>query len=131
MFLELQGSLSLGPGKHCDADQSPLTGGSYPFSLVSGNLSVSAVAGLFEQTVDSEGAFQALPFPPNMLATVTYIAPLKGATFEVRYTFADDSTVILPQTGMSLIEHDPDNAVTGIELKGSGKLRWLAAGELA
>lgn len=131
MYVDLQGTLQLGPGKHCDADDGPLTGPVYPIALLDKNKGPTAQAGLFEQTIDSEGSFEALPFPGNLLATVTYFAPLKPSLFVLRFTFADDTTVDVVTQGMSLLEHDPDNAVTGIAAKGSGKVRWLATGTLA
>lgn len=131
MLLELTGTLQLGPGKQCSGEDGVLTGPVHPLVLLGTNAAPKAQAGLFEQTVDSLLAFEDLPYPANLLATVTYIAALKGVKFEVKYTFADATTATVVQIGMSLIEHDVDNAVTGIAVKGSGKLRWLAAGDLA
>lgn len=133
MFLELTGgALLLGPGKHCDSDElGPLSGPQFPLALLAKNTAPKAHAGLFEQTIDSADAFEVLPFPANLRATVTYFAPLNGATFIVKYTFADDTDIEVTQVGMSLIEHDPDNAVKGLAVKGSGKMRWLATGGLA
>lgn len=131
MFLELTGTLHLGPGKQCSGEDGPLTGPLYPLTLTAKNGAPKAQAGLFEQTIDSELAFEVLPFPANLRATITYLAPVDEDTFDVRYTFADDATVVVTQKGMSLIEHDPENPVKGIAVQGAGVLRWLAAGVLA
>jgi len=131
MYVDLQGTLQLGPGKHCDAEDGPLTGPVYPLALLDKNKGPTAQAGLFEQTIDSDAVFEDLPFPANLRATVTYFAPLKSALFVLRFTLADDTTVDIDTVGMSLIEHDPDNAVKGIAVKGSGKVRWLATGTIA
>ncbi len=131
MVLSLEAELSLGPGKHCSGEPGPLTGPVYPLVLLDKNKAPKAEAGFFEQTVDSSGAFEVLPFPANLRATVTYVGALEGAKFTVKYTFNDNTTVEVVQVGLSLLEHDPDNAVKGISVKGSGKIRWLAAGFIA
>lgn len=131
MFLDLSGTLQLGPGKQCSGDDGPLTGPVHPLALLDKNKAPKAQAGLFEQTVDSVGAFEDLPYPANLRATVTYLAPMDGAEFIVEFTLADDTTATLSLGGMSLIEHNADNPVKGIAVKGSGKLRWLATGTIA
>lgn len=131
MFLDLTGTLQLGPGKQCDGNDGPLTGPVHPLALLDKNKAPKAQAGLFEQTVDSENAFDPLPYPSNLRATVTYIAPIDGAAFIVKFTLADNTTTELSLGGMALIEHNADNPVKGISVQGSGKLRWLATGTLA
>lgn len=131
MNLEIEGSLSLGPGKHCSNSEGVPSGPIHKLALQDKNKAPKAEAGFFEQTVESPGAFEVLPFPGNLLATVTYIQTLDSAEFIIRYTYADATTDEVAQLGMSLIEHNPDNAVTGLAAKGSGKLRWLATGPLA
>lgn len=132
MNLELTGDLSLGPGKKaCGGEVGNTTGPVHSLALTGENQSPDAMSGLYEQTIDSDNAQVALPFDPMLAATVTYLQTLGGAEFSVTFTFADDATSTLGIKGMALIEHNPDNPVTGISVQGSGKLRWLATGEIA
>lgn len=132
MNLDLTGDLTLGAGKYaCGGEVGNLSGPVYPLALWPKNAAPTAMSGLFEQTIDSPNAPVALPFDASLRATVTYVQAIDGAVFIVTYTFADATTTVLTQKGSSLIEHDPDNAVTGIAVQGTGKIRWLATGTIA
>ena len=132
MKLTLQGTLQLELGKYGCGNTGATMGPVYEFGLEANTAAPTADAGVFEQTVLSPGAFEDLPWPANLRANMTYLRSVDGAAFEVRFTLADDSTETLKFKGTcGPIEHNPDNPVKGMALKGDGKVRWLATGKLA
>jgi hypothetical protein len=51
-----------------------------------------------------------------------------SVVMSVRLTFLDLSTAVIPVKGVLLIEYDPANPLTLLEVKGSGQVEWFVSG---
>lgn len=88
---------------------------------------VSSIA----QTIDTN-VFQALPVPTSLRGRQFYIAQMnaRGAEYQLRFTYDDDTTETLTLTGTLLREALSDNAIKGVEIIGSGVFQWILAGHV-
>lgn len=117
-------------GKGACEESGITTGPAWELALRAKNAEVKQALGSIAVLIDSPGAFVILPSSPGTRATLTMLST-GNAVFSVRLTFEDLSTVTIVVCGLWLQEHDFDNRVTQVEVKGSGQVAYLIAGGLA
>jgi len=111
----------------------PSSGPVFALALQAANAVTKGAPSNMAQTVDSPGAFEALPLPTGWEARMVLLSPVLDTTpaFIVRLTYGDATTSTIPAQGLLLIETDRDNPITEVAVKGSVTLAWLMTGQVA
>lgn len=128
--ITLKGSLSAKASK-CNGAGSA-QGPAFTLSLEPASCSPGELGGWLVATIDSVGDFQALPVASGFRANLIYLHSLDLAPWIVRLTFVESDPIEMPLRGggMWLQEFPDDDRVVSIELKGQGRIEWLAGGEI-
>lgn len=117
-------------GKGACEEDGVTTGPTYELALRAKNADVKQALGSIKLVIDSPAAFVALPIAPGTLATVTMLGTGENV-FDVRFTYEDATTDTIVVKGLLVMEHDPLNCVTAVEVQGEGTVQYLIAGGLA
>lgn len=127
----LDGTVSIGPPKACPTDRGGSTsvGCLLSFELRPENASPTNEIGQSCATINSPApAFQALPFPADLEASVLYVRVLTGGPMRIRTTHKVSGALEYPVAGLFIVEVQAADAITGVEVQGQGTIEWLAWG---
>lgn len=126
----MNGSLSVTLGSEsCSKGESVTTGPTLDLQLREHNRCPKTHAGGVVVPIESPAAYVALPMQPAQLAGVIVLRTY-NASFLVRLTRADTTTLVIPLQGLLVYEPPADNRLTLIEVQGSGEVAWHASGPL-
>lgn len=130
--VELDGTLSvtLSADSSCsNGDADTTTGPTLDLSIRGKNMCPKTHAGGVVVPINSPASYVTLPMQPAQLAGLI-VLQTENASFLVRITRADTTTLVIPVQGLLVYEPPADNRVTLIEVQGSGDVAWHASGPL-
>lgn len=130
LAVKLDGTLAVFKSKGACEEDGETTGPTFALALRSKNIAAKAALGAIDMTIESPDSYVELPIAPGTLATLTMLST-GNAVFAVRLTYEDDTQDEIAVCGLWLHEHDHDNRVTAVEVKGSGKIAYLITGGIA
>lgn len=107
-------------------------GSSFSLGLITANLAADEQIGQKLAQVDSALAYQALPYPANLLGRVLYLRGLgERDQWLVRVTYVTTGLVVQPLQGTLLLEAPDGDEITAVEVQGVGEISWQVWGPLA
>ena len=128
--IEIQGALLTRPAACNGAGPGGNSGPVITLGLAASSRSVAQQASATVQVIDSAAVFVALPIASNQRTTVVYLRVLDLAPMAMRITYEVSAQVEIPIAGSGsvLLELPPDDRATLIEIRGQGRISWLAGG---
>ncbi len=130
MTIEIQGALSARPAACNGAGPVGNSGPVITLGLAASSRAVTQQSSATVQVIDSPAAFVALPIAANQRSTFLYLRSLDTAPLELRLTFEVAAQAILPVAGggSAMLEAPPDDRISLVEVRGAGRISWLAGG---
>lgn len=125
---ELSGSLAVKTSSNCSPTASK-SGRAISLELYNRNTGPDSDLGSSQYDVNSPNAFVGLPIGSSLRVRVFGMRVIAGGPFDVRLTQATAGQRTIDSVlGVFLIELDPADELTAIDLQGSGQIEWLAFG---
>jgi hypothetical protein len=123
--LLLQLSSAVCPGGASDP------GTSYSLRLITAHREADEAIGQKLAQLDSPAAFVALPYPADLLGTVVYFRGLgERDPWVLRVAYVTSPPAEIPVQGMALLECQPGDEITAVEVQGAGEFEWQVWGIL-
>lgn len=128
--IELKGAIITRPASANACGNSTTSGPVFQLALAAANRSAASLSSATVQVIASPAAYEALPIAANQRSTFVYLRGLDIGPWAIRLTFETTAQAVIPlsSNGSFLMEFPADDRVTLVELQGSGRVEWIAAG---